>query len=179
MAIVKPNLVKTLAKIDYINVHLIPSLSNLVHGYAIFDRADEYEQKEEKGVIVPLELLKISAEIGRVDIFRKLRSQSAILEVDHKQTLLRLASGNGHVAVLIELRTNWGLTSEDARAEDNYALRWASASGHVAVLVELRTNWGLTGEDARAKGNWALRWAAQNGHVAVLVELRRNWNVDA
>lgn len=181
----------------------IPGLLKLVSEYASDDRLDRYERKHAGGSIDLFAFLTIAAEIGRVDAFRNSRSRKEMGEW-HKLRLLYLCVYNASdmttvmsIVILTELRTNWGLTaedarsnnndllrcaskngpSEDARMEDNYALRWAAGNGHVAVLLELRTNWGLTRDDARADDNCALRWVAESGSVAALVELRIGWGL--
>jgi hypothetical protein len=47
------------------------------------------------------------------------------------------------------LVTTFGLTAEDARSEDNYALRWSCDKGHLAVAQWLVATFNLTAEDVR------------------------------
>ena len=67
------------------------------------------------------------------------------------------------------LHNTFGLTADDSRADDNYALRLAAEYGHVDVLKWLHETFGLTDVDARADDNYALRYAAENVHLDVLV----------
>ena len=63
-----------------------------------------------------------------------------------------------------------GITAEDCRADNNYALRHAARAGHMDVLEWLHEHipGGVTAEDCRTENKYALRWAAYFGHVAVL-----------
>jgi len=67
--------------------------------------------------------------------------------------------------VLKCLADRFGLTSDDARAEDNWALRFAAYNGHVDALKCLADLFGLTAADARAMDNEALRMAVHYGRV--------------
>lgn len=78
---------------------------------------------------------------------------------------LRLASGNGHVAV-VELLLKSGANVNAMRSG---ALRHASKNGYVDV-VELLL---LHGANVDAKNNQALYWASRNGHIRVVVKLVR------
>lgn len=83
-------------------------------------------------------------------------------------TAIEWTSLKGHVEVLRYLREEMGLTTDDARANTNFALRLASPRGHVKVLKYLFDGFRLTTEDARADNNFALRLAARNGHSAIV-----------
>ena len=50
---------------------------------------------------------------------------------------------NGHAKVLRELREGYGLTTEDARTDDNEALLFAAENDNVMVLEELRDGYGI------------------------------------
>jgi hypothetical protein len=63
-----------------------------------------------------------------------------------------------------------GLTIDDARAQNNFALRWACRCGHLAVVDRL-LELGLTLEDARAHDNYALCEACTKGHLEVVERL--------
>ena len=83
-------------------------------------------------------------------------------------TLVPVAAGQGHTAVvrlLLELPPHRGV---DAAAIDNYALRTAAARGHVEVVQLLLELPAERGVDAGARDNDALRCAASGGHVDVL-----------
>jgi hypothetical protein len=55
---------------------------------------------------------------------------------------LRVACGNGHVAV-----AQW-LTAADARAGGNWALRWGQANGQLAMARWLVDRFGITKDEA-------------------------------
>lgn len=170
----------TTEHIERIQQHIhILDLSKLISEYSVDDRLDAYERG--KWICVG-DLLIIAAEIGRIDAFRARCSRRGELKQEIKQQLIRTAAVHGQINVLIELRAErhrvgWGLTGEDARSRNNYALRFAAMKGHVAVLVELRVGWGLTAQDARAHNNSALQLAAAKGQVGILIELRTNWGL--
>lgn len=159
-----------------ISDHLIPDLKRLIDVYSAPDEFDLYEMNL-KGPISPIEALKIAAKAGRLDVFKRFLGESKSIEQKDKHELLLLAAGHGHVNVLEELRTNWKLTRDDARTNNNATLITAVENGHVNVLEELRTNWRLTRDDARTNNNQALRLAVANQHIPVLVELRTNWKL--
>jgi len=61
----------------------------------------------------------------------------------------------------------FGLTAEDARSVDNYALRWSCVYGHLQITQWFVEYFGLTTEDARSINNDALQWSCKNGHLHV------------
>ena len=65
------------------------------------------------------------------------------------------------IEVLKFLHNTFGLTADDARADDNYALRLAAENGHLEELSCLHDTFGLTDVDARAGDNYALRLSAE------------------
>lgn len=87
------------------------------------------------------------------------------------RSLLHTATNNGHDA--------FGLTAQDARANNNFALRKAAENGHVEVLTCLHDAFGLSADDAQADGNYALRMAAYNGHLEVLEYLHDTFGLTA
>ncbi|NBO42145.1 MAG: ankyrin repeat domain-containing protein [Betaproteobacteria bacterium] len=81
------------------------------------------------------------------------------------------AASNNRVDVLEWLHesTPGGITAEDCRYNNNYALQWAARAGHMDVLEWLNERiGGVTAEDCRSYNNCALRWAASYGRVAAL-----------
>ena len=57
------------------------------------------------------------------------------------------------------LTEQFGLTADDARADNNYALQGACGNGRLEVAQWLTERFGLTAADARADNdNLALRW---------------------
>ena len=98
-----------------------------------------------------LVLVNLCAEYGRSDL-EWVVANMADLKRKEIQIALRTAAENGHVKVLKWLHDTFGLTAEDAIADDNRVLRWVARNGHLEVL-----KWfGLTAEDARADDNYAL-----------------------
>ena len=81
--------------------------------------------------------------------------------------LLRSACERGRLAAAQWLVATFGLTADDARARDNWALRWSCEKGHLAVTQWLVETFGLTAADARADCNWAMCWSCANGHLLV------------
>lgn len=73
------------------------------------------------------------------------------------------------LAVVQHLHAAFGLTTADARADDNAALGLCAQHGNLTVLRYLHCELGLTAEDARANNNEALRESAEGGHVATMV----------
>ena len=86
--------------------------------------------------------------------------------------IIRDAASCGRIDVLewLHKHTPGGVTAEDYRSENNFALRLAAHYEHIAVLDWLHQHipGGVTAEDCRSDNNFALRLAACNGHVAVL-----------
>ena len=78
-----------------------------------------------------------------------------------------MAAENGHVEVLRFLKNEFGLTADDARANDNEALRMAAANGHIDILRFLKKEFGLTADDAGADNNYALRLATFNASLSL------------
>ena len=72
-----------------------------------------------------------------------------------------------------------GLTVDDARTHDNWALQWACHNGHLVVAQWLTERFKLTVDDARANNNWALRWACQHGHLEVAQWLTERFELTA
>lgn len=81
--------------------------------------------------------------------------------------VLLSACENDRLAVAQWLTDRFGLTAEDARANDNYTLCSTCENGHLAVAQWLAVRFGLTAEDARATDNAALQAACENGHLAI------------
>merc|ERR1711991_127836 len=71
----------------------------------------------------------------------------------------------------------FGLTAEDARAENNFALRESCQNGHLSVVKYLKEEFGLTKEDAQADDNYALRESGGFGHFAVIKYLKENFGL--
>ena len=119
--------------------------------------------------------LEFAAARGRMSMLR--RMHPSLNEVI--PTLLVTASVWGHVNVVRELREDYGLTVDDARASNNEALRLACVYGNVEVVRELRLGFKLTAEDARVMDNCPLRGACHYGHVGVVRELRLGYGLTA
>ncbi len=66
------------------------------------------------------------------------------------------------------LAKRFGLTADDVRASDNYALRYSCAKGHLEVAKWLVATFDLTAADASANSNYALRYSCANGHLSVV-----------
>ena len=90
---------------------------------------DSLEVLKEKGVLLP-------------DFVRTANNQA-----------LRMTAANGHVLVLIWLKTEVGLSTKDAQSSNNYALRKAALHGYVNVLQCLKKVYELTDDDARTNNN--------------------------
>lgn len=121
----------------------VSSIVGLVTEYDLTDEVDRYERNCRE--LIPMDLLKISSKIGRIDFFLHRTMKS--LNIQDKRILLGIAAANGHISILDLLRNRWKLSPIDARSNNNYALRSAATNGHAEVLIELRTNWGLLRED--------------------------------
>lgn len=66
-----------------------------------------------------------------------------------------------------------GLTTIDARYDDNYALMWAAANGHLSMCQWLTQRFGLTREDVSVYAHYALQLAMIDGFEDVC-----QWIVD-
>jgi hypothetical protein len=105
----------------------------------------------------------------------KMAILGASMSVDHKVVLDAFAEScrYGHLAVTRWLVETFHLTTDDARAHDNFALRRSCENGHLEVARWLVETFHLTADDARADNNYALRWSCGNGHLDVA-----RWLVD-
>jgi hypothetical protein len=92
---------------------------------------------------------------------------------------LHYAAGNGHLAMCKWLTKRFGLTAEDARADNSGALRDAAIHGHLAVCKWLVRRFRLTAVDARRLHNRAFCVAAGGGHLAVCQWLVRRFKLTA
>ena len=92
--------------------------------------------------------------------------------LDRPEVIIRTAAARNRIDILewLHEHTPGGITAEDCRADNNYALRWAAMNGHVAVLEWLHKciPGGFTAKDCRTYDNFVLRMAAYYGHVGVL-----------
>lgn len=82
---------------------------------------------------------------------------------------LNEASAEGHIDILRFLKSQYGLTTEDARANENCALKRAATNGHLGVVQFLHTDFGLSAEDVLDEyGSLtsALYWASK--HLEIL-----------
>jgi hypothetical protein len=68
-----------------------------------------------------------------------------------------------------------GLTREQVRAGNNWALRWACEGGHLATAQWLTATFQLTDADARDAD--ALLMACQYGHLAVVAWLETRFGI--
>lgn len=97
--------------------------------------------------------LLAAARSGRIDVLRAIGSicqadmSSEIRANDYK--IFIEAVRCGHVSFLRELRMNFGLNANDARACNQQALRMAAENGRANVLEELRESFGLDADDVR------------------------------
>jgi len=98
-----------------------------------------------------------SERLYRAAAFGNLRAVNFLVEnvegVDaaaYNNFAIRLASANGHLAVVERLLTVEGV---DTTALDNEAIRWASRNGHLPVVERLLT---VEGMDAAADDNYAV-----------------------
>jgi len=82
---------------------------------------------------------------------------------DRFQTICK--TGNLHSAQW--LTQTFGLTQEDARSDNNYALQWSCINGHLEVAQWLTKTFNLTQEDVKSDDNLTLRLSCQNGHLEV------------
>lgn len=71
------------------------------------------------------------------------------------------------------------LTTEDARADDNFALHHACVGGHLGVAKWLHVTFGLTADDSRADRNFALRSACEYGYLEVAMWLHETFGLTA
>jgi len=76
------------------------------------------------------------------------------------------ACNRGHLTVMQWLVSRFGLTADDARANDNLALVRVCSQGHLAAAQWLVAHFGLTVKDMR-NSYYALPWACIGGHSAM------------
>jgi hypothetical protein len=65
------------------------------------------------------------------------------------------------------LTTAFGLTADDARHDDNWALRYACYNGRLDAAKWLAETFSLGADDARARNSMALRFACGWGHLSI------------
>ena len=97
-----------------------------------------------------------------VDVCKTNEWNQAVVRSEH--TLCRLVA-NGHGGIAEWLVDHFGLTAEDARAEDNDALCHCVAGGHTKTAKWFVDHFNLAAEDARCDDNLILRLCAENGHT--------------
>lgn len=77
-----------------------------------------------------------------------------------------VACVNGDLATMKKMSEE--MTSDDARASNNYALLVACESGHLIAVQWLTEHFGLTPEDARTYNCLILRSTCGKGHLEVV-----------
>ena len=92
--------------------------------------------------------------------------------------LLRKTVEANDLAGLIALKQE-GVTAEDVRTDDNFALRSSVRLGYIEIIKYLHTDYGLTAEDARVDDNFALKHSAENGHIEVVEYLHIGYGLTA
>ena len=117
--------------------------------------------------------LELAAEYG---ILILLRANPKVL---YPCKYFRIACENDHLETVKYLRKEFGLTTDDARNQDNYALRWACANGHLKIVRYLKKEFGLTAKDVRAGDNYALRWSCRNNHLSIVKYLKEKFSLTA
>lgn len=98
-------------------------------------------------------------------------------DIMNKENAVKLSILLGDLELLKENIRRFGLTAEDIRSNNNFALRQAARNGHVNILRFLKDEFGLTAEDARDDNNDAIELASQNGHVDVLRFLKEEFGL--
>lgn len=137
-------------------------LDHIINEYSKPDAFDSFKTKKEN----VLEALIIACKLGRVDVIRELR---VLKSKEIVSELIEVISPLGDVAILKELRDNWGLSKPQAR--NAKSLQLACKHGHLPFVKELIA-WGLK-SNIRDGNNYALRMAARNGHLSVVQELKK------
>jgi hypothetical protein len=77
----------------------------------------------------------------------------------------------GHLLQVQQFVATLGLTAEDIREANNYALYKACANGHLELAKWLADKYELTTQDVRVCHNDMLRQACENGHLLVALWL--------
>lgn len=90
-----------------------------------------------------------------------------------------LISSVRSVDVMRYLHEEFGLTTEDARAQNGMALYNAACNGRLDAVKYLKEGFGLTVDDARVQSNLALRCSARNGHLEVVKYLMEGFGLTA
>lgn len=121
---------------------------------------------------VPDFFLHVAAYKGHTAVLEWMRYRIG-MDVKDRHDLLGSTLERNSVGAMLYVRDHFGVTTEDARANNNYFLYWVSFHGKTEALETLHDAYGLTAEDARTCDNIALRVAAEEGHVAVLECLHR------
>lgn len=127
------------------------------------------------------QLLCQAAGSGHLEVCKFLKTvkmDKSGYEVDFIDAFMHAVDG-GHVDVCKFLYTAYGMTVEDVRSDENYALRWAAGFGYLHVLQFLKglrsVKIGnkievdrLTVNDVRSKHNQALHYAMGSGHLEIV-----------
>jgi hypothetical protein len=122
-------------------------------------------------------LFKAAAESGNLQIVQAHDWDSRKPCRDSAVRAMCAACKRGHLHVAQWLHATFGLTTVDARANNNIALCWACEGGHLQVAQWLHATFGLTAADARGDSNYALRWACVCGHLQVVQWLHRTFRL--
>jgi len=114
---------------------------------------------------------------GNIDMIQRLRLRDGLSMSDING--LKWACACGQIAVLGELRMNWGFVHADALDRKASALNDALlCSDPVSVLNEFRLNWRLTKHHLINVGSEIASLAVFRGRLDVLVDLRTGWEFD-